>query len=169
MRRWLGARINFWVILVSLLVTVGLFGLFGLLVMLLPAPTAQTNETPMAALTVIAAPTPTPTQPKIVATPTPTLPPTLGGISMGSYVQISGTDGQGLRIRSGPGTDNPARFLGMDSEVFQVKDGPKISGDFTWWFLEAPYDPERSGWAASQYLTVVNQVPEPSQTTDLQP
>jgi uncharacterized protein YraI len=77
-------------------------------------------------------------------------------------VQISGTEGSGLRLRSGPGTGNPPRFLGMDSEVFSVKDGPKFADGFTWWFLEADYDATRSGWAASQYLTVVaNPTPAP--------
>jgi hypothetical protein len=80
----------------------------------------------------------------------------VGGISIGSYVQISGTDGAGLRLRSGPGTTNPQRFLGMDAEVFQVKEGPKTADGFTWWYLEAPYDPQRTGWAASEYLKVVS-------------
>jgi hypothetical protein len=43
----------------------------------------------------------------------------------------------------------------MEAEVFLVKDGPKQSDGFTWWFLEAPYDPDRSGWAASSYLVMV--------------
>jgi len=43
----------------------------------------------------------------------------------------------------------------MDAEVFEVKDGPKMADNFTWWFLEAPYDPGRSGWAAANYLKVV--------------
>jgi hypothetical protein len=37
-----------------------------------------------------------------------------------------------------------------------VKDGPQIADDFTWWYIEAPYDPERSGWAASKFLKVIN-------------
>jgi hypothetical protein len=155
MARWLLHRLNFWVILVALLVAVGLVILFAVLVLMLPAPAAL-EPTPAVAMTIIPAPTPTPTRPTLVATPTSTSPPSIGGISIGSYVQISGTGGQGLRIRSGPGTSNPPRFLGMDAEVFQVMDGPKMADDFTWWYLEAPYDPARSGWAASSYLSVVN-------------
>jgi hypothetical protein len=49
----------------------------------------------------------------------------------------------------------------MDSEVFMVKDGPKDADGFTWWFLEAPYDPQRSGWAASNYLQVIQSTPNP--------
>lgn len=159
MMRWITSRINGWVILVSLVVTLALVALFAILVVMMPAPVQQPQT--VAALTVIAAPTPTSTQPPVIATPTPTNPPNIEGISVGSYVQIAGTDGQGLRLRSGPGTSNPARLLGMDSEVFQVIDGPRFSDGFTWWFLEAPYDPDRSGWAASQYLRVVLPTPEP--------
>lgn len=153
--------INIWVILVALLVTAGLVGLFWVLIFLLPPPASQPGV-PQAALTVIVAPSPTATRPFVAGTATPTPPTTIEGISMGSYVQIAGTDGAGLRIRSGPGTSNPPRFLGMDAEVFLVKDGPKTSDGFTWWYLEAPYDPARSGWAASKYLKVVLPTPAPN-------
>lgn len=158
--RWLINRLNIWVFLVALVIAAALVGLAWFLVYSLPPPVQQTAN-PQAALTVIVAPTPTPSPTPVIFTPTPTNPPSVGGIAIGNFVQISGTDGQGLRIRSGPGTANPARFLGMDSEVFQVKDGPEMSDDFTWWFLEAPYDPNRSGWAASLYLEVVT---APTQT-----
>jgi hypothetical protein len=153
MWRWLVEKVNLWVILAGVLVAGGLIVLFGMLVLFLPGPAAQ--SAPPAALTVIVAPTPTliPTQTR--ETLTPTAPASVDGISIGSYVQITGTEGYGLRLRAGPGTNNSQRFLGMDAEVFQVKDGPKTADDFTWWYLEAPYDPQRTGWAASKYLKVV--------------
>jgi hypothetical protein len=77
------------------------------------------------------------------------------GIAVDMFVQITGTGGDGLRLRSGAGTGNPPRFLGYEAEVFRVKDGPIFADGFTWWFLEAPYDPNRSGWAAATYLAVV--------------
>jgi hypothetical protein len=43
----------------------------------------------------------------------------------------------------------------MDDEVFQVKDGPKQVDNLIWWFLQAPYDTTRNGWAAANYLTVI--------------
>lgn len=160
MLRWLGSRINLPVILISLVVAFGLLLLFGLLIVMTPTPAALTGQ-PLAGLTVIAAPSPTPTQPPVVGTPTLTTAPSIGGISVGSYVQITGTEGVGLRLRSGAGTSNAPRFLGMDEEVFLVKDGPKTADNLTWWFLQAPYDPSRSGWAASQYLKVVSPTPTP--------
>jgi hypothetical protein len=121
---------------------------------------SQVGFTP-AEITVIAAPTSTSSAP---ATPTidpfaPTPAPT--GIALGNYVQISGTEGQGLRIRSEPGLNGNFEFLGYDSEVFVVKDGPKQADGFTWWYVVAPYDETRAGWAAADFLTYV---PAPAAT-----
>lgn len=159
--RWLLDRVNIWVILASMLVAGGLILVFGLLIFFAPIPASVVSGNPGGAMTMIPAPTSTPVPTRVIETLTPTSPPTVDGISIGSYVQITGTEGQGLRLRSGPGTANPPRFLGMDAEVFQVKDGPKQSDGFIWWFLEAPYDPGRSGWAASQYLSVINPTATP--------
>ncbi|MEW5939106.1 MAG: hypothetical protein AB1750_05555 [Chloroflexota bacterium] len=84
---------------------------------------------------------------------TPTLPP--DQIVIGAYVQITGTEGQGLRLRSGPGLSSALLFLGEDSEVFHVEDGPQDADGYTWWYIVAPYDTSRAGWAASTFLTVV--------------
>lgn len=106
-------------------------------------------------LTVIAAPTSTSSAP---ATPTidpfaPTAATT--GIALGNYVQITGTEGEGLRIRSEPSLNGNPEFLGFDSEVFIVKDGPREADGFIWWYLVAPYDETRVGWAAADFLSYV--------------
>ncbi len=106
-------------------------------------------------LTVIPAPTSTSSAP---ATATidpfaPTVAPT--GIAIGNYVQITGTEGEGLRIRSEPGLNGNPEFLGYDSEVFIVKDGPRDADGFVWWYLVAPYDQTRVGWAAEDFLTYI--------------
>jgi hypothetical protein len=106
-------------------------------------------------LTMIPAPTSTSSAP---ATPTidPFAPsPTPAGLAVGSYVQISGTEGQGLRIRSKPGLGGEFVFLGYDSEVFVVQDGPQTVDGYIWWYLVAPYDNTRAGWAASDFLTFI--------------
>ncbi len=127
---------------------------FGMLALLKPA---QAGPVPTAAIIVIPAPSGTPTPDQAFATPTGTPPAEVtGGIAVGMYVQIAGTDGEGLRLRTGPGITNEPRFLGMDAEVFKVQDGPKLADGYTWWYLVAPYDEKRSGWAASDYLTVVS-------------
>lgn len=106
-------------------------------------------------LTVIPAPTstssapPTATIDPFAPTPAPT------GIAIGNYVQIKGTEGEGLRIRSAPGLSGESQFLGYDSEVFIVQDGPREVDGFVWWYLVAPYDQTRVGWAASDFLSYV--------------
>lgn len=106
-------------------------------------------------LTVIVAPTATPN-----VTPTATIDPfapspTPTGLAVGTYAQITGTAGEGLRIRSEPGlTGNPV-FLGFDTEVFLVQDGPREADGYVWWYLVAPYDDARAGWAAANFLTYI--------------
>lgn len=108
-------------------------------------------------LTMIPAPTNTP---QFVPTPTidplqptPTLPADTIGI--GVYVQISGTEGDGLRIRATAGLNGETVFRGEESEVFVVKDGPQTADGYTWWHLTASYDETRAGWAVADFLSVV--------------
>jgi len=146
---------NRWVIL-------GALGFAGLLI-LITAISIGLTSSPQTAdvgfapadVTVIAAPTVTSSAPP---TPTidpfaPTVAPT--GIALGNYVQITGTDGEGLRIRSEPGLNSNPEFLGFDSEVFIVQDGPRTVDGFVWWYLVAPYDQSRAGWAASDFLSYI--------------
>lgn len=148
------------VLVVSIGLAVVLLGaIFAIIWSSLPQGEMQLMPTPV--LTVIPAPTATltPTVSPISLTPSATSTLTVGGtggeIQVGVYVQITGTGGDGLRLRAGPGTDNEPIFLGREAEVFLVKDGPKESSGYTWFFLEAPYDTTRSGWAAANYLQVI--------------
>jgi len=146
---------NRWVIL-------GALGFAGLLILITAVSigltsSPQTSDVGFAPadVTVIAAPTVTSSAPP---TPTidpfaPTVVPT--GIALGNYVQITGTDGEGLRIRSEPGLNGDPEFLGFDSEVFIVQDGPRTVDGFVWWYLVAPYDQSRAGWAASDFLSYI--------------
>ncbi|MBI5963106.1 MAG: hypothetical protein HY863_06510 [Chloroflexi bacterium] len=107
-------------------------------------------------LTMIPAPTHTP---NVTAVPTndPLITPTLAAdtIGIGAYVQITGTEGQGLRIRASAGLTADTVFRGEESEVFLVKDGPQTADGYTWWYLVAPYDETRAGWSAADFLAVV--------------
>lgn len=109
-----------------------------------------------AALTIIPAPTSTPT-PIPTPTPDPNLTPTPipGQVMLGSYVQVAKTGGQGLRIRANPGLQGEFLFLALDSEMFIVNDGPVELDGYTWWYLTAPYDEKRVGWAASSFLEYI--------------
>lgn len=108
-------------------------------------------------------PLPTETVPPPTTTPQPTgapdqdIPPSPppGLIGSGAFVQITGTGGDGLRLRSEPGLEGAILFLALESEVFQVQEGPTQADGYTWWFLVAPYDDSVRGWAASNFLQVV--------------
>ncbi len=83
------------------------------------------------------------------------VPPANTSIKVGMYVQIAGTGGEGLRLRAGASVNDTPRLLGREAEVFQVQDGPKEADGYTWWYLVAPADSSRSGWAVSNYLAVI--------------
>jgi hypothetical protein len=78
------------------------------------------------------------------------------GIQKGSVVQIMGTEGTGLNLRSDPALQSQQVFVALDAEVYQVSDGPIRADGYIWWQLTSPYNADRSGWAVSQYLTVIN-------------
>lgn len=106
-------------------------------------------------VTVIPAPTGTsgaPSTPTIDPFASPTSP---AGIAIGNYVQITGTEGQGLRIRAEPGLGGEFQFLAYDAEVFIIQDGPREVDGYVWWYLTAPYDETRVGWAAADFLTYI--------------
>lgn len=147
---------NRWVILGAMGVAVLLLVVTLILIGLTTPRVAPDVGFVPADLTMIPAPTNT-----LLAPPTPTFDPNVtptlaeGVIGLGAYVQITGTGGDGLRLRSGPGLGNEQAFLGFDEEVFLISDGPQVADGYTWWYLVAPYDETRAGWAAADFLTVV--------------
>ena len=152
---------------VALAVFLGLLG-FGIIVasLYIFKPGAANAPVPTAVLTVVNAPTSTPLGNQSLfntATSTePTAVLSIDGISQDEYVQITGTGGDGLRLRSSPGTNEPVLFLGYKSEAFKVTGGPEQVDGYTWWYLTAPYDQNRSGWAAANFLQVVQlETPQP--------
>jgi hypothetical protein len=148
-----------WVILGGIGVAILLLGVFLATIFSLRAkPDAKPLGT--AVLYVIPAPTDTKPVPSPTATLTPVpvdqpAPPGGVGVSVGALVQISGTGLDGLRIRTDPGLSGQIKFLGIEAEVFQVKDGPRQADGYTWWFLEAPYDTTLNGWAVGDFLQVI--------------
>jgi hypothetical protein len=152
--RWL---FNPWIIIAATILALLLFAVtFGLVWFTRPTVPISTHAT--AVMTVIPAPTativwPTPT-PLVPVTPTSPAPPppAEGVLSVGAYVQVTGTGGAGLRLRSDPSLDGRVLFLALESEVFQVTGGPNQADNYTWWYLVAPYEEARQGWAVSNYL-----------------
>jgi hypothetical protein len=146
---------NKWVILGALFLTGFLLLITALSIGLTAA--HQSSEVGFAPADVTMIPASTSTS---SAPPTPTIDPFASptapaGVAIGNYVQISGTEGQGLRIRKDPGLDGEFEFLAYDSEVFVVQDGPREVDGYVWWHLVAPYDDTRVGWAAADFLSYV--------------
>jgi len=150
-KQWLPSIIGFFVTLMVIL------AIFALLIFL---PKNQTSNDQLANITVIPAATSTPMV-NLTVVPTPTVENIESPISsykfqIGDFVQITGTSGEGLRLRSGPSRSDSVNFIGLDAEVFEVIEGPIEADGFTWWYLEAPYDKTRNGWSVDEYLQSVN-------------
>ncbi|MBN1666119.1 MAG: hypothetical protein JW862_03500 [Anaerolineales bacterium] len=155
---WLSSLFRPWVILAACLLAIVLLVVTLLLVNgTRPAPEPVGMVT--AAVTVIPAPTQTPTPPiptQALPTPAEDVPPgpPEGTFQIGAFVSVSGTGGDGLRLRAGPGLDAEPRYLGLEGEIFLLQDGPRQVDGYTWWLLVTPTDTSRQGWAVANYLAL---------------
>ncbi len=138
-------------------------GLFLLVILLVnwSRPTRPPVEVVTAALTLIPAPTYTPTQVKAEEEPTPTSAfpegSSNGIFSVGAYVKVSGTGGAGLRLRTQPGLEAEPEFLGVEDEIFKIEAGPEEVDGYVWWYLVAPFEASTNGWAVANYLEIVQE------------
>jgi hypothetical protein len=119
-----------------------------------PTPTAiiwTPTPSPSPAATISPAPTETASADEPAdATPTPS-----GEIAIGNYVQIAGTGGYGLSLRSGPGENYARMDVASDGETFIVLEGPTTAGGSPWWKIRDPENEERAWWAIANYLKPV--------------
>jgi uncharacterized protein YraI len=71
---------------------------------------------------------------------------------------VAGTDGSGVRIRSGPGRQHATLATLAEGTVLTILGGPRSDGEREWLQVEradaAGYPLQ--GWVASQYLAVAN-------------
>lgn len=122
------------------------------------APGPAAPATPL--VTVVPLPSPTATPP---VTPTPSAGPTEAlpatpipgvdpGIRTGQLVQVSGTEGEGLRLRSAPGLSAGVNLVALESEVFEVRGGPQEADGYAWFYLVNPFSASENGWAVATYL-----------------
>jgi len=117
-----------------------------------PALTVTETPTPTLTLTVTLTPTDTPT-PTHTPTPTPTTSPTITpkpDISVGGYVQVTGTGADGLRLRSDAGKNYDMLKLLKDGDLLKVIGEPRQADGLWWWHLELADG--TLGWAADEYL-----------------
>jgi hypothetical protein len=147
-----------WRVLAGALVFACLLLMSILLLAWLTRPARSSLAVATAMLQVIPAATVTPTANPNAAGPgsstgVPT--PQPGVIATGAFVQVTGTGGDGLRLRDTAGLNANVVIVASDAEVFKVMDGPKELDGYTWWYLVGPFDAQRKGWAVMNYLQVV--------------
>ena len=149
-----------WVIIGAIAIGVILFATV-LIVLLVTRPFSAPVSVPTAAITLVSIPTATsvPTN-ELLESETPTLSladtPQPGEIYPGAFVKITGTGGNGLRLRMEPGLESEILWIGEEAEVLSVQGGPVEADGFTWWLMESSADNNRQGWAVSDYLVVVD-------------
>jgi hypothetical protein len=106
-----------------------------------------------------------PPMPKGVAYPPPLTPP--GGpppppvnspkFAPGDEIVVFGT-GNGLNIRSAPGTGNAPLIVVPDGTHLTVVGGPQTANNFTWWQVQSG---AVTGWAVEQFLAKPSSEPAP--------
>jgi hypothetical protein len=107
----------------------------------------QALATPTIPPVVTLPPTPSPTP---TVTPLPVAPEEL---APGGYAQVTGTDGAGLSLRAGPGTNNARLTTAPEGAILLLLDGPKDDenlADYIWWFVRDPDGAE--GWTVQDFL-----------------
>jgi hypothetical protein len=143
------------IILGSLFIGVGICVVFLLLALMFAKFSGhQTSDTTAAKIGIVPYVEPTVTLPATLTPIEPTA-DVIDGIQIGSVVQISGTEGAGLKIRNEAGINSVQKFIALDSEVYEVVEGPERLDGYIWWKLSSAYDTERNGWAVSDYLTTI--------------
>jgi len=70
----------------------------------------------------------------VIASQTPNIP---GVFSVGMSIHISKTGGDGLLIRSVAGFNGIPKYLGAESEEFEIIEGPVIIDSKIWWKISS--------------------------------
>ncbi|MFN0096828.1 MAG: hypothetical protein ACKVVT_18880 [Dehalococcoidia bacterium] len=105
-------------------------------------------DTPTAGPSPTLAPSQTPTVTPTLAPGTPTAAVT-GKFKAGDRVVVAGT-GDCLRVRQGPGLDQPPVDCIADGTAVVIQTGPQQSDGLRWWRVQTPAG---DGWAAEDYLS----------------
>ena len=59
-------------------------------------------------------------------------------------------------MRDNVGLDSKIVFIAVESEVFELRDGPVQKDGYEWWFLVNPYNLDKTGWAVSTYFRPID-------------
>jgi hypothetical protein len=157
-----------WILIGALagLLVIGLIGLGVINIIrkqsITPTPTAipglaPTQPIAQSTLAAIATPTIPPVvtlEPTITPTPTNTpIPVAPKNLAPNVYAQVTGTEGAGVSLRGGPGTNNGRLKIAPEGSILLILDGPREDEnlqDFIWWFVRDAEGDE--GWVVQDYL-----------------
>lgn len=157
-----------WIIIgaVAGLLVIGLIGLGVVNIVrkqsITPTPSAIPGLAPTQPIAEATEPTAaTPTIPPVVTleptlTPTPTLTPIPVApteLAPNVYAQITGTDGSGVSVRAGPGTNNARMTIAQEGSLVLILEGPREDenqDDYIWWFVRTEDGTE--GWTVQEFL-----------------
>jgi hypothetical protein len=123
-----------------------------------PTPEPTTEFTPVEPATPTAAlvePTVTlelPTPTLVLPTVAPPETPPATEIGPGATVVVSGTGGQGLRLRAQPTTNANIVVAVKEGTKLAVVEGPQQGDGYTWWKVRTAGGQE--GWGAADWLTL---------------
>jgi hypothetical protein len=118
-----------------------------------PAPVVTILMFPTPTVTLTPMPSSTPTT---TAAPSPTMDPSAGGaFRVGDLAEVTGTGGEGLRLRSEPDLDASINLVAVENEVFEVREAPREADGYLWVYLVNPFDPTMNGWAVAAYLRLI--------------
>jgi 3D (Asp-Asp-Asp) domain-containing protein len=84
-------------------------------------------------------------------------------LAPGQTATVRGTDGDGLKVRSGPGPSFDILDVAPEGTRVTVLDGPRSNGNLSWYQVQSIDDAGARirGWVAGSYLVAVD-VPAPS-------
>ena len=99
----------------------------------------EAGMAPFASLTIIGPP------PVMTDTPAPVTPPVGGVLAPGGTARVQTTEGDMLRVRTGPGLSFAISTQLADGTLVSVLEGPVSADGLNWWRIEAPG--RGSGWA----------------------
>jgi 3D (Asp-Asp-Asp) domain-containing protein len=74
--------------------------------------------------------------------------------SLGDSAMVVGTDGKGVKVRSGPGLSYKVVGTIAEGEKVRVTDGPQTDDDLVWYQIRGRDEDDDTirGWAAGHYL-----------------
>ncbi|MCU0495841.1 MAG: SH3 domain-containing protein [Anaerolineae bacterium] len=89
--------------------------------------------------------------------PPPNITPTPRTVAIGTIVRVVDVGDQQLNVRDRPGVlETSIVFRVPEGELFTVIEGPTQTDGLTWWRIQAIDNAGRTGWAAANYLQVID-------------